>query len=87
MFERVVLAIGTRKGLFVAEASKRRRKFELRGPFGKGVGVYSVLIDARRKPRIEIEAALVEHRKDIFAGSPADRNVPRAQEPRRAIDP
>lgn len=52
MFERVVLAIGTRKGLFIAEASKKRRKFELRGPFGKGVAVYSALIDARRKPRI-----------------------------------
>jgi photosystem II stability/assembly factor-like uncharacterized protein len=52
MFERVILAIGTRKGLFVAEASKRRGKFELRGPFGKGVAVYSALIDTRRKPRI-----------------------------------
>jgi len=52
MFERVVLAIGTRKGFFVAEASKKRRKFELRGPFGKGVSVYSALIDTRRKPRI-----------------------------------
>jgi hypothetical protein len=52
LFERVVLAIGTRKGLFIAEASKKRRKFELRGPFAEGVAVYSALIDVRRKPRI-----------------------------------
>src|SRR5262249_12826395 len=52
MFERVILCIGTRKGLFVAEASKSRRKFELRGPFGPGVGIYSALIDRRSKPRI-----------------------------------
>jgi hypothetical protein len=29
MSERVVLAIGTKKGLFVAESSKSRRKFDL----------------------------------------------------------
>ena len=34
MPERVILAIGTKKGLFVAEAAKARRSFALRGPFG-----------------------------------------------------
>src|SRR4029077_10141009 len=52
MFERLILCIGTRKGLFVAESSQSRRKFQLRGPFGPGVGVYSALIDTRGKPRI-----------------------------------
>ena len=52
MFERLILCIGTRKGLFVAESSKSRRKFQLRGPFWPGVGVYSALIDTRGKPRI-----------------------------------
>lgn len=39
MADRVVLCIGTKKGLFVAEASKSRKKFELRGPFGSGVSI------------------------------------------------
>ncbi len=52
MSDRVILCIGTKKGLFVAEGSKKRRKFELRGPFGSGVAVYSALIDTRGKPRI-----------------------------------
>src|SRR5438552_17589653 len=52
MFERLILAIGTRKGLFVAESSKSRRKFQLRGPFFPGVGVYSALIGTRGKPRL-----------------------------------
>ena len=52
MSERVVLCIGTKKGLFVAEGAKSRRKFELRGPFGSGVAVYSAMIDMRGKPRI-----------------------------------
>jgi hypothetical protein len=50
--ERVIIGIGTKKGLFVAEASKNRRKFELRGPFGPGVAVYSALIDTRGTPRV-----------------------------------
>jgi photosystem II stability/assembly factor-like uncharacterized protein len=49
---RVVLCIGTRKGLFVAEAAKTRGRFELRGPFGAGVSVYSALIDDRQSPRV-----------------------------------
>src|SRR5262249_15022818 len=51
---RVVLCIGTKKGLFVAEASKNRRSFELRGPFvfGPGVAVNAALIDPRGTPRI-----------------------------------
>ena len=39
MAERVILCIGTKKGLFVAEAAKSRRGFALRGPFGPGVAV------------------------------------------------
>jgi photosystem II stability/assembly factor-like uncharacterized protein len=47
MPERVVLCIGTKKGLFVAEASKARRAFSLCGPFGPGVAVYAALVDTR----------------------------------------
>src|SRR5262245_13380928 len=52
MAERVVLSIGTKKGAFVAEASKSRGKFDLRGPHGSGVAVYSTLIDTRGKPTV-----------------------------------
>ena len=52
MPERVILTIGTKKGLFVAEAPKSRRSFALRGPFGPGVAVYASLIDRRGSPRL-----------------------------------
>ena len=52
MAERVVLAIGTKKGVYVADSAKSRKNFALRGPFGPGVAVYSTLIDTRRSPRI-----------------------------------
>ena len=52
MASRVLLTIGTRKGLFVAEGASARRSFTLRGPFAPGVAVYSSLIDTRGAPRI-----------------------------------
>src|SRR6188472_1414113 len=52
MAERVVLCIGTKKGLFVAESPTTRRRFSLRGPFNPGVAVYSALIDTRGTPRL-----------------------------------
>jgi hypothetical protein len=52
MAKRVILCIGTKKGLFVAEAGKNRRKFQLCGPFGAGGPVYAALIDTRGTPRI-----------------------------------
>lgn len=52
MGERVLLSIGTKKGLFLAEAPKTRRRFALRGPFGQGVAVYATLIDQRNSPRL-----------------------------------
>ncbi|NNF02950.1 MAG: exo-alpha-sialidase [Rhodothermales bacterium] len=47
MSDRVVLCIGTEKGLFVAESSSDRNSFDLRGPFAPGVAVYSALVDRR----------------------------------------
>ena len=52
MSARVVLCLGTRKGLFVAEGSRNRKRFELRGPFHPGAAVYSALVDTRGTPRI-----------------------------------
>lgn len=52
MPERVVLTIGTKKGAFVATASKARQGFALQGPFGKGVAVNATLIDPRGTPRL-----------------------------------
>src|SRR5215471_11167012 len=52
MSDKILLCIGTKKGLFVAESPKTRRKFALRGPFGTGVSVYSALVETRDSPRV-----------------------------------
>ncbi len=55
MPERVILTIGTKKGLFVAQAPKSRRSFALNGPVGPGVAVYATLIDTRGTPPLRLE--------------------------------
>jgi photosystem II stability/assembly factor-like uncharacterized protein len=57
MPERVLLTIGTKKGLFVAEAPRTRGKFVLRGPFSEGVPVYSTLVDTRGKGKPRVYAS------------------------------
>lgn len=52
MSDRILVSIGTKKGLFVAESARNRRRFTLRGPFGPGVSVYTTMIDTRAKPRV-----------------------------------
>ena len=52
MPERVLLTIGTKKGLFVATAGTNRKSFALKGPFGSGVAVYTTMIDTRGKTTI-----------------------------------
>lgn len=47
MGKRVVLLIGTNKGLFQYSASLERKNWELKGPFLPGWEVYSVLGDSR----------------------------------------
>jgi photosystem II stability/assembly factor-like uncharacterized protein len=49
---RVLLVIGTKKGVFVAESPAARRRFTRRGPVGPGVPVYSTLIDTRGAPHL-----------------------------------
>lgn len=52
MSDRVVVSVGTKKGVFVAESNRNRKSFTLQGPSGPGVAVYTTLVDARSSPRI-----------------------------------
>src|SRR5579859_4493945 len=49
MAGKVVVAVGTKKGLFVLEGSTSARRLDVRGPFFPGMGVSAVLIDRRSK--------------------------------------
>lgn len=49
MVARMVVAVGTKKGLFVLEGSTGAKRLELRGPFFEGMPLNAVLIDRRSK--------------------------------------
>ena len=49
MASRVVVAVGTKKGLFVLEGSTSAKRLELRGPFFPGMPINAALIDRRTK--------------------------------------
>src|SRR4051812_30238400 len=53
MASRVVVAVGTKKGLFVLAGKTSSRRLEVRGPFFPGMPVNAALIDRRsRTPRM-----------------------------------
>ncbi len=53
MASRVVVAVGTKKGLFIFEGGPTARRLDLRGPFFAGFGVSAALIDRRQStPRV-----------------------------------
>ena len=49
MAAKLVVAVGTKKGLFVFAGSTAAKRFELRGPFFPGMPMNTVLIDRRAK--------------------------------------
>ena len=48
MADRVILTIGTKKGVFVAEAAKPRRSFALRGSGGSPEGIPKLPLQLHR---------------------------------------
>src|SRR5262249_58172787 len=61
MSETVLLASGTRKGLFLATSRDGRASWELTGPHHKMTGVYAVGIDTRRRPARLLVGVTSEH--------------------------
>src|SRR5687768_10379475 len=49
MPSKVLVAVGTKKGLFTLSGSTSAKKLELKGPFFSGTGVNAALIDRRGK--------------------------------------
>jgi hypothetical protein len=46
MSSRIVLLVGTRKGLFIVESDAERREWDMRGPFCDGWPIYNTAYEA-----------------------------------------
>ncbi|MEM7167381.1 MAG: hypothetical protein AAF581_18105 [Planctomycetota bacterium] len=54
MADKIVLSVGTKRGLFLLESNKRRQRWEIKGPFLKGWSINHAMIDTRGKPRLHV---------------------------------
>ncbi len=62
MADRIVLCVGTKRGLFLFESNRRRQNWKLRGPFLQGWNIYHAVIDTRGAPRLHVASS-----SDVFA--------------------
>lgn len=57
MARRVVLSVGTKRGLFLLESGAARRQWKITGPLLKGWSVPYAVVDTRGKPRLHAAAS------------------------------
>lgn len=68
MADRVVLSVGTKRGLFLFESDRRREKWSLRGPLLSGWSVYHAFVDTRSTPRIHAAGVSETFATNTFSG-------------------
>ncbi|MEM8882625.1 MAG: hypothetical protein AAGD14_00980 [Planctomycetota bacterium] len=57
MAKRVILSVGTKRGLFLLESNGGRRKWKISGPLMKGWQVPYAVLDTRGAPRLHVAAS------------------------------
>ncbi|MEZ4654076.1 MAG: hypothetical protein R3E12_10955 [Candidatus Eisenbacteria bacterium] len=57
MAKKVILSVGTKRGLFLMESGTRRAAWKVSGPFLKGWTVPYAIIDTRGTPRLHVSAS------------------------------
>ncbi len=64
MADKVVVSVGTKRGLFLFESNVRRRQWKMRGPYLDGWHIYHAMLDTRGTPRLHAAGS-----SDVFATS------------------
>ena len=82
MAKKVVLSVGTKRGLFLLESGKGRKKWNLRGPFLKGWSVPYAMIDTRSAaPRIHASASHMAYGSTTLSADIAGKKFTQAEKP------
>ena len=56
MATRVILTVGTKRGLFLLESTKGRGRWKVTGPLLKGWSINTATIDTRSAPAVHVGA-------------------------------
>jgi hypothetical protein len=81
MADRVVVCVGTKRGLFVLESDSKRGSWELRGPYLKGWEVNHATVDTRGTPRLCAAATSFSFGSTVMIGDLAGKKFDGAKKP------
>jgi hypothetical protein len=86
MADKVILSVGTKRGLFLLESNKRRQKWTVKGPFMKGWTVHHAVIDTRGAPRLHVAAENFSFAANAFSGGISGEKLKPSPHPPKAPD-
>ncbi|GJM44220.1 MAG: glycosyl hydrolase [Gemmatimonadota bacterium] len=81
MADKTILCVGTKRGLFLLESTKQRRKWAVKGPFMKGWTVHHAMIDTRSTPRLHVAAENFSFAANAFSGGLSGTQLKPAEKP------
>ena len=81
MADKIILSVGTKRGLFLLESGKSRRRWTTRGPFLKGWTVQHAMIDTRGTPRLHVAAESYSFAGNAFSGGISGERLKPAERP------
>ncbi len=81
MADKIILSVGTKRGLFLLESGKRRGRWNIRGPFLKGWSVNHAMIDTRGTPRLHVAAENQTYASSCFSADIGGRKFKACEAP------
>ncbi|MCW8131599.1 MAG: exo-alpha-sialidase [Planctomycetota bacterium] len=86
MADRVVVTVGTKRGLFLLESNARRKDWKVEGPYLKGWQIYHAVLDARGTPRVHAAGSSEVFGSSAFSSGRKKIKFEGAKRPPKAPD-
>jgi hypothetical protein len=81
MAKRVILSVGTKRGLFLLESGQRRSSWKISGPFLMGWSIPYAIIDTRGTPRLYASATHYSYGSTAYSADIAGKEFTAAKQP------
>ena len=81
MAKRVILSVGTKRGLFLLESGTGRRRWKITGPLLKGWSVPYAVIDTRGAPRLHAAASSFTYASNTLSADLRNHRFKPAKQP------
>jgi hypothetical protein len=81
MAKRVILSVGTKRGLFLLESSRRRSSWKTSGPFLMGWSVPYAIMDTRGTPKLHASATHYAYGSAAYTADIAGKKFTAAKQP------